>query len=667
MLKFFRKYNKYILAVGGSLLMIGFLIQPVMSMFQADPMAVALGTVGDDEITRRDLASAEAQMAVLARYGLRLDRDPDATNDNNNNLRWALILYDAQQLGLSASQAEVNQLRLEAGQSDADIEMMATRFNATPQFVLSAMRNWLVVQQYKEVVAGQRHLAGTQRAAFMRSMYQSPQTYELYEALSYGSSRLSKPLVEHFLQDQGARVAGQVVLIRADQLLDQAPKPSEEEIQALFDLYKDALPGEGADYGFGYRVPDRVKLEYLSISMDDARRVVKATEAQALAYYRKNTDRYTDTPATADAPEAQAATVKPYEQVRGQVFEDLTEENAFLLVEKMTKAAYGMLYEDTRGMAKQAGYRVVADPLAVTTLRQIAERLEADFGLLPQVRRMTDEWINADDLRGLPGLGLSALASDPRVDFTSFVLSARELKPESDNPLTPLRLQAHLAGSPMRVFDGSRYIFRLTDAQPTRVPDSLDQVRDRVQRDARLLSAYRELMSQAQTRRAQAVKDGLEAVASQANTSVVPVPATSRRIPDRNGLLVPPPLAVVGQSEAFVQAFFATADRARAAGPIDQADAEALIGAVGLDHKLGLALYRIEDYEPLTEAQFQAVAASPIVTIQIERSLFTPIRLGSPLSLKSLTHRLNYISAQGGSRDDEKAEEADGADPGEGV
>ena len=51
MLKFFRKYNKWIIGVGGSLLMIVFLIQPVMSMFTANPDNFVLGKFEGGEIT----------------------------------------------------------------------------------------------------------------------------------------------------------------------------------------------------------------------------------------------------------------------------------------------------------------------------------------------------------------------------------------------------------------------------------------------------------------------------------------------------------------------------------------------------------------------------------------------------------------------------------------
>ncbi len=638
MLKFFRKYNKWILGVGGSLLMIVFLIQPVMSMFQADMMAVAVATVEGGEVTRGDLMSATAELSVLRQFGLVLDRDPDEGNTNNDPMRWALILEDSQRLGLSASRREVDLLQLEIGQSAADIEMIASRINATPGFIRQAMRHWLVVQQYKELLAGQTHLAGKDRARLMRGMFRDPQSYLFYEALSYGTSRLSKPLVEHFLQDQGARVSGRVVLVRADLYQADTPQPGDGEVQALYEQFKDALPGQGEPYGFGYRVPDRVKIEYLSISMDQARQHVKVTEADALAFYRKNPDRYADT-----SPSAGAGP-RPYEEVRDRVFQDVTDLRAFELVEKMAKAAYGYFYGDTRGLAKEDDYRVIGETTRLTPMREVAERLEAEpkFGLLPKVHSETGSWVDAAELTGLPGIGLSVLADNTRVGFTSFVLSARELEPSKDNPLLPRRLQVGLVGSPMMGRDGSRYLFRLTEAQPSRQPKSLDEVRTQVTKDARLLSAYKQLLAESDSWRGQAVGEGLEKVAVGATTSVVPLPPTPRRVPLPNGLLVPPSLPAIGQSDTFIQAFFATADRARQNGDVEEASDEALTGVVGIAPQLALAVYRVDSYQPLTRAEFQTDAANPMLPMAIDMTVLAPAREENPLAFKALKHRLKF-------------------------
>ena len=57
-LKFFRKYNKFILAGGGTLLMIAFLIQPFMNQFGPNPANAAIGFIDGQKITRSDVLAA---------------------------------------------------------------------------------------------------------------------------------------------------------------------------------------------------------------------------------------------------------------------------------------------------------------------------------------------------------------------------------------------------------------------------------------------------------------------------------------------------------------------------------------------------------------------------------------------------------------------------------
>ncbi len=653
MLKFFRKYNKWILGIGGCLLMIVFLIQPIMSAFQTDPLSIPVGTLDGGDLTRGDVMGATSELSLLRRFGLSLDRDPDEDNDNRDPLRWALILKDAQRLGLSASQREVELLQFEIGQSAADIEMIANRMNATPGYIRQTLRRWLIVQQYKELVAGQSHLSGQDRARLMRGAITNPQSFRFYEAMAYGTPRLSKPLVEHFLQDQGAQVSGEVVVIRAERFLAETPTPTEAEVQALYERFKDALPGRGEPYGFGYRVPDRVKIEYLSIPMDEARLRVKVSEADALGHYRQYPDRFGGAPATAPGGAAEA---KPYEQVRDDVIEDLTSQRAFEMVEKMAKAAYGFFYEDTRGMDKQDDYRVVADASKLTSMRAVAERLESEYGLLPKVLTAGGGWVNAEALNSLPGIGQGRLADNFRVDFASFILSVKELEPSRENPLLPRRLQVGLAGSPMMGIDGSRYIFRLTDAQPTHLPDSLDAVRAQVTQDAQVLAAYKKLLAESDTWSGQAVDEGLQAIADRAETTVVPLPPTPRRVPLASGLLAAPSLPAVGQSEPFVEAFFNTANLARANGGVQDAAADAVTGGIGIDPQLSLAVYRVDSYQPLTREEYNEDANNPLLPIMIDATILAEARAENPLSLKALTHRLNY---KDGREDEEEVESSD--------
>ena len=58
MLQFFRKYNRYILAIGVSLLMVAFLVQPTMQMFGPNPQKRTLGYIDGAKVTALDIQEA---------------------------------------------------------------------------------------------------------------------------------------------------------------------------------------------------------------------------------------------------------------------------------------------------------------------------------------------------------------------------------------------------------------------------------------------------------------------------------------------------------------------------------------------------------------------------------------------------------------------------------
>src|SRR5690606_1841290 len=136
------------------------------------------------------------------------------------------------------------------------------------------------------------------------------------------SQRLSEPLIQHFLYDEQATVAGEAVLVDSERYLDQVAPPTEAELEALFAQYRDDLRGQGEPYGFGYRVPSRVKIEYLVVPMDRVRSQVRVSVAEAMAYYDDHAAEFrAEPPATATAPAEPQ--VRPYAEVRDQVIDRL--------------------------------------------------------------------------------------------------------------------------------------------------------------------------------------------------------------------------------------------------------------------------------------------------------------------------------------------------------
>src|SRR5690606_473205 len=146
------------------------------------------------------------------------------------------------------------------------------------------------------------------------------------------------------------------------------------------------------------------------------------------------------------------------------------DQNASKLAEDILKAATVMLNEDARRLPTTSlGYRETAN-FTPMPLAAVAEKLEEQFGVRPDVVREDSRWLDRRDLMQLEGIGVSVLRAggmSRAVPFADYALSAMEIQgTEVTGPLASLRLQTKLPSQPLTTFEGDRYLFRLIEAQP---------------------------------------------------------------------------------------------------------------------------------------------------------------------------------------------------------
>jgi len=286
-LKFFRLYNKHILVVGGCLLMVSFLLEPVLNRCSSGSYLEDIGVVDGRTITTEDIRIASTEMSLLNALS-------PVTQSRYEALQWILIHHDARKLGLSASNQEVNDLMVVAGLNNVTINDVMRRFNVTSDQLFEAVRSWLVSQQYEALVAGVEHISPAVRVK------------QIIEGqMAFPSAPVSEAMVKRFVYDQRAEVTISAVEIPYTQTQPDIKPVTEKDIQELYEKYKDNLPGQGKPYGFGYKLPDRVKLEYLRVPYDRAREVVKVEEVDIYGYYERNKSRYliAATPAPTTIPD----------------------------------------------------------------------------------------------------------------------------------------------------------------------------------------------------------------------------------------------------------------------------------------------------------------------------------------------------------------------------
>ena len=88
------------------------------------------------------------------------------------------------------------------------------------------------------------------------------------------------------------KVSAEYVAFDATNFVDEMPEPSDAEIKAQFEKYKDYTANIFSDenpFGFGYQLPARVQLEYIAVLLSDIKGTIEKPTAQEMEnYYQMN-------------------------------------------------------------------------------------------------------------------------------------------------------------------------------------------------------------------------------------------------------------------------------------------------------------------------------------------------------------------------------------------
>ena len=607
MFKFFRKYNKFILVVGAALLMVAFLIQGTVNMFMGNPADRPVGAIGGESVSFADLNRSAFEVDVLRTMVGGLTR--------TDSLSWLLMKREAHALGISASSYEAEQALSRFPQER--LVRFARDSGVTVEMIGRIVRDWAAVRRYS--------------------------------TLMYGRPRISAPLLERFVYDLQTRVRIAAVAVSTSRYLDRVEPPDEQALQALFDKYKGTPRGEGDPYGFGYRYPDRIKIEYLEIPARLLKEQVKdrVRESDALAHFEANVDQYRRTDPQSN--DGQTPARELYKRVRVRILSELRAEAAGKFGRELLKTAHLKLVDRNRKLQKDGSNYYVLDSVEdfqPLPFEELAVQLQKQFGVLPTVRRDDRRWRTPEEVGELDGIGLSRRL-DGSESVVEYVRSVRELKPADSNHLVVLRLQKSIASRPL-VLEGpdgpSFYLFRITDADPVHSPASLNEVRDQLLLDARRLAAYRLLLAEREKWLQQAREGSFELLRQQLNTDILEPPPFSRREQLTFGPPRPPEVAGIGRDERFAQRVFDLAERVAEQGGVDSVNRAERIDAIGVDREQRLFIVRLDEYTPITRSDYERLAADPLTSAQIGVWLASNTQ-SDPLSLESLKRRIGFVEA----------------------
>ncbi len=347
---FFRRHQRVVIIVM-AVLMVSFLIgfQGFQAIFSHDPGDEVVGRTKYGEITARDLAAAGSELQMLASVvGLgnprRMYFNPWPTdaaflrlmdNEDSAAVAYAALRRQAERNDVVVTEADVEAFLEGIGLTGAAYEGRMSELRQqreiTEEQFRSVIANWLAVHR-----------------TFERSNVAAPP---------------SPQEVRRVFRDLTAEINLRLLTVKAEDFLKfvEDVDAEDEQVRMHFEEYKDRLPGEfeGPDsFGFGYRQPDKVELQYLQIRREPIARVARPGEREALRYYLDHKDEFVETVAVETQP-ATAPAASDEDVITPRVRETREVQLSFAearpqIVEKLSAQAVARRMEQLLRDAQQA-------------------------------------------------------------------------------------------------------------------------------------------------------------------------------------------------------------------------------------------------------------------------------------------------------------------------
>ena len=297
-LAFFRKRRKMIVIIM-AVLMVSFLIgfqgfEMIFSRRRGDQKiaTTALGPLTWTEVHH----AARDDMEKLSRLGLGrsggMGRPTEmeylwlSSNAAKAPEAYALLLREARRAGVQVGQAEVTQfldgLKPAGVTREEFISDLTTRDFPHEQAARQLIARWLTVVK------------------------------------NYGVARAEVPSSEREVKavyrDLNEKIDLAVVKLSAEAWAPKAPTFTDKQIQEQFDGFRELEEGavtEKSPLGFGYRLKDRVKIDYLFIRREVLQRVIRPREDQVIGYYNEHRHEFIQREAVPETQPASGPSTSP--------------------------------------------------------------------------------------------------------------------------------------------------------------------------------------------------------------------------------------------------------------------------------------------------------------------------------------------------------------------
>lgn len=539
---FFRRNKKLILYIM-VILMVAFLVPSAFqSCSTGDPGQIVVAHAYGNPIKGVELRRAARQISILNELGVEWHlrrRIPNAQV-------FLLLQREAVQLGLAISDEQVREFYAANALTGTELSDLLRRMQISERDLTSAIKAYLLVVSSAD------------------------------GAIS--AVKVSEPMVRAHYRDLNETVKISLIGINAADFLDQVDEPDDATLLEHFNTYKTFIAGgDSGSFGFGYKYPERIRVEYLMASVDQLSAEVYISDDEAERYYRENLDDYKIDPPESEQVQEGAAQLaySPFEAVRDDIVDELGRKRATDRAGDIMARVVGMV-----------GSTVNAASTDIADLRQVADRVQQKFKT--RLRYVRTDLLTRAEASAEPFIG----KADRPQPFTSFAFSVKELQPAGT------RGQAEFSvgriSSTFRDADGNRFVFRVLEAVKATQPSSLAEVKPEVTDDVMLLEAYGLAKTKADELLASAEKGEFASVLLPSSSWRVTQPEPfSRLTRPYPSLITIPMIEGVGQHGLFVDRCFEIA-----ASP-------SRAGVVTLDGPRFVAVVKVEELTPVSQQAYE--------------------------------------------------------------
>lgn len=655
MIKLLQKYKMYILVVVGIFVMISFLLADAIKQIgQYSVENARRFTVDGEKVTNADLQAASIHLEGIKRI-LGNDTLQRMGLDDNAN-QWKLAAIAAEKAGVVGGPAD----------GRATARMVATQLIAREAYEKTGSYDWrgylksaygLTDEQIDQRVdqatenalasagrTGNAAAEGANAFAELRGLGRLSQSY--HDVPQTSDNRLAAEARRLF----DTAVIKYVYVPITQARIAAAPAPTEPEMQAQFEKFKDTPVGTG-EGGAGYRQNDRVTYSWFMV---DKAGISKAVRVDPIEVSKRVLDR-----SKADKADPALRT-----QVESEIRAELTQR----AIDDLTMNLKAEFLKQSAGLPEKDGYKVLpADwkkPDLTAVVADAVQRLATEKKVvvpLPEVRVVSTPQ-DAQAFIAEKGIGTAMLprSGQQPILLRDVLFAAKEF----GKPAGRMPAQAGVPiPTPFTGYDGNLYFVMLDTALPAASPKSLDEVRPQVEADLRKAKALAQLKTDIEARLAPIVSLGMSQAPDQ--LAVLGFPGLSVLTGEANRAGAEQGRGVVNeqgqpiqkevQDKAFVDAALSRAEKLDPAMHVDNDSAAERTFVHLLAGGDGVVLAQVTGLKPLTLEMFRMIASNPSFRSSIEqmetRGDQTPTH---PFGTETLIKRFNVIGLEPGKKGEDE-------------